>query len=560
LGGEEMGFERLFFPTNQYLSVYAYSPKRGEFIALFSDISEKKRIEEALIESEKKFSVMFQATPVGISLMKVDGTIYFDVNQAWLDLFGFFSKEEVIGKNIRELGLAPDWARREMLVSEYKKSGKVRNYEQTMIDRNGRTHYLLVNVDSVEIKSEQYMLSTLEDISGRKKIENALRESEERWSTTLTSIGDAVISTDIYGNITFMNKAASELTLFHYKEVLQKPVYQFLHILDHLGSPIIYKKIADLYSSELVDNRLLMNKDRKIIPIEYKISPVLTKDQQKIGMVIIFRDITQRKEAERVIRDYNLKLEKTVQKRTAELKFAKERAESADKLKTAFLLNMSHELRTPLNSIIGFSGILLKKFAGPLTIEQEKQLEMILGSGRHLLSLISDILDISKIEAGELKPEYTVFNFREVVKEVITLVEPQVKNKNITLILSPSSDDSTLINSDKMRVRQVLINLVYNAVKFTEKGQVEIKYALKDNSVLKIEVADTGIGIKEEDLDKLFNPFIQLENNLTRRFEGSGLGLSISKKIIDMLHGTLSVQSVYGSGSSFFITLPMNPE
>jgi signal transduction histidine kinase len=237
-----------------------------------------------------------------------------------------------------------------------------------------------------------------------------------------------------------------------------------------------------------------------------------------------------------------------------ELKIAKERAELSDRLKTTFLLNMSHELRTPLNSVIGFSGILMQQLPGPLNEEQMKQLKMIQSSGCHLLSLINDILDISKIEAGELKPHLESFSVKDVIEEVIRMVWPFAANKNLPVhfINTPGIGN---IKSDRKRVHQIILNIINNAVKFTDTGSVNI-YCSRDDGYLRVEVSDTGIGIKDEDLDLLFNPFVQLENNLTRKFEGSGLGLSISKKLMEMLQGKISVESEYGKGTRFILLFP----
>lgn len=237
-----------------------------------------------------------------------------------------------------------------------------------------------------------------------------------------------------------------------------------------------------------------------------------------------------------------------------DLKIAKERAELSDRLKTTFLLNMSHELRTPLNSVIGFSGILLQQLPGPLNEEQMKQIKMIQSSGCHLLSLINDILDISKIEAGELKPHLESFSVKDVIEEVIRMVWPFAANKNLPVhfINTPGIGN---LKSDKKRVHQIILNIVNNAVKFTDAGSVNI-YCSREDGYLRVEVADTGIGIKDEDLDLLFNPFVQLENNLTRKFEGSGLGLSISKKLMEMLQGKISVESEYGKGTRFILLFP----
>lgn len=238
-----------------------------------------------------------------------------------------------------------------------------------------------------------------------------------------------------------------------------------------------------------------------------------------------------------------------------ELKFAKEKAELSDRLKTAFLLNMSHELRTPLNSIIGFSGILMKQLPGPLNEEQKKQIRMIKSSGCHLLSLINDILDISKIEAGEISPEIESFNIKDVIEEVIRMVWPFAESKHLPVYFVNTPEIGN-ISSDRKRVHQVILNLVNNAIKFTEKGSVNI-HCYKENEFLKVEVADTGIGIKAEDINLLFNPFVQLENNLTRKFEGTGLGLSISKKLMEMLNGGIVVESEYGKGTRFILSFPV---
>ncbi len=557
LENKEARFEEFFEATNQYLSIYAYCPKPGEFIAIFSDITERKLTERALLGSERKFSVVFQSTPVGISLTTLNDGTLFDVNQAWLDLIGYHKKEEVIGKTLQQLGLTPLAAQNKYITSGFKPLGKVRNYEETLVDRKGSLHHVLVNVDTIEINGLDFMLSSMEDITDRKRIEDALRENQQRWVTTLASIGDAVISTDTEGRISFMNREAERLTGWNHREIMHQQVDQIININDGTSSlPFEYRNISEVKVAGVTEDRILIHRNGTEIPIDYSVAPIITKDGKNLGIVLIFRDISKRKEAEEVIRDYNSILEDTVRERTTELEQAKEHAESADRLKTAFLLNISHELRTPLNSIIGFSGILLKQLAGPLNSEQEKQLEMVQKSGRHLLSLINDILDISRIEAGEMIPYYESFQMTNLIEDVLKLVELQTKIKGISLVFEKPLYIPPVV-SDKIRIRQVLINLIINAIKFTKQGVVQVSCS-KEGNLVKVEVSDTGIGIKEEDIDKLFNPFIQLENNLTRRFEGSGLGLSISKKLIDMLHGTIEVKSKYGFGSTFTIKIPIN--
>lgn len=353
-----------------------------------------------------------------------------------------------------------------------------------------------------------------------------------------------------------MNREAEKLTGWHHKEILHKPVDLVLNIVDINTSALFqFIDLSNAKVTGITEDRILVHRNGEEIPIDFSVAPIITRDGKNLGIVLILRNISKRKEAEEVIQNYNATLEQTVMERTIELEMAKERAESADRLKTAFLLNISHELRTPLNSIIGFSGILLKHLPGPLNTEQEKQLELVQKSGRHLLSLINDILDISKIEAGELVPYYESFNVIELIEDILKLVEPQAKSKRLPVLLKKIESEIN-VTSDKTRLRQVLINLIINAIKFTNQGVVQITCSKEADSV-KVQVSDTGIGIKEEDLDKLFNPFIQLENNLTRRFEGSGLGLSISKKLIDLLHGSIKVKSKYGHGSTFTVTIPL---
>jgi PAS domain S-box-containing protein len=270
-----------------------------------------------------------------------------------------------------------------------------------------------------------------------------------------------------------------------------------------------------------------------------------------IGMGI---DITQRKYAEQELRKLNLELEERIAARTEELGAAMVKAQESDRLKSAFLAAMSHELRTPLNSIIGFTGVILQGLAGPLTEEQIKQLKMTRESARHLLALINDVLDISKIEAGQLEIIKRPFDMRQAVESALRVVQPLAERKNLQLVTAVGAGVG-MINNDRRRVEQVLINLVNNAIKFSEHGQVSIECQLRENR-LETRVRDDGIGIKPENMDRLFKPFQQIDTGLARGHEGTGLGLAICKSLVTAMGGEIDVQSQWGTGSTFKFILP----
>lgn len=214
---------------------------------------------------------------------------------------------------------------------------------------------------------------------------------------------------------------------------------------------------------------------------------------------------------------------------------------------------MSHELRTPLNSIIGFTGILIQRLVGPLSDEQDKQLHMVYDSAKHLLELINDVLDISKIEAGQLTVSSERFNLKNAIDKVVQSARPLADKKGLALSADIASDLGEIL-SDQRRVEQILLNLLSNAIKFTEQGSVRVTAQLKEGRTM-ISVIDTGIGIKQEDMGILFNAFRQIETGLTRKYEGTGLGLSISKKLASLLGGDIEVESQWGKGSAFRLIL-----
>jgi len=403
---------------------------------------------------------------------------------------------------------------------------------------NLRTKELLNSNDDLSIAKtalEGINTELIKEIETRKQTEKALIDSEQRLENILNYAPILVYINDLEGRYLFINEEFERLSGLTFNEV-------------------VHKTDLELFPKERAERNVRQNK----LVLESKKAHIFENESIKPDGVHYFVDILFPiiDSNDEIYASCGWSIDITDRKKSEQaLQIAKDKAEVADRLKSAFLATMSHELRTPLNSIIGFTGILLREIAGPLTEEQKKQLSMAKGSATHLLALINDVLDISKIEAGELVVSSHEFDFLKSVQKVVNTVQPLADKKSLKLE-KDLQFESIVIVSDERRVEQILLNLLNNAVKFTDIGYIRVECSVTENSIL-TKIIDTGIGIKKDDIEKLFKPFIQVDSGITRSHEGTGLGLSISKKLTEKLGGSIDVESEFGIGSTFTLTLPM---
>jgi PAS domain S-box-containing protein len=381
-----------------------------------------------------------------------------------------------------------------------------------------------------------------------------LEISNEKFRSFYNNSPDMILSVSAANsNILSCNDKVLQLTGFSNEEIIGFSVFRIYDDDCIDKAKEAFQQFIN--TGKIRDIELLVKKKAGgAIDVSLNADAVRDRKGKILYSISAWKDISERKLAEEELKLYRENLERLVKQRTAELEIEKERALSADRFKSAFLATMSHELRTPLNSIIGFTGVLLKERPGPVNEEQKKQLGMVQNSARHLLSLINDVLDISKIEAGQLNINIERFNISPVINKVIENSRSFAEKKNLQIYISVASGVIN-IYSDKLRVEQILLNLVNNAIKFTEAGSVSIECSLIRKFVI-IKVIDTGIGIEKEQMEKIFKPFTQIDPGLTRKFEGTGLGLSICKKLLDLLNGSIEVESQPGVGSTFIVKLP----
>jgi len=487
-------------------------------------------------------TLILNETPDAVIVTTPDGAVVCWTRGAQA-VFGY-SEAEALGATLAQLIVPDEYLGDERAVMDQTLEHGQANYESIRRAKDGALVYIDSSSKAVLAAdgSVDYILWSKKDVTPLKVLRDA-KLVEARFGGLLDSTPDAIIMANASGRIVLANVQSEALFGYDRGEMRGRPLESLMpermrqahvgHRSQYFSAPL---------SRPMGSGRELfgLRKDGSEFPVEISLSPIDTEE----GMLIMsaIRDISERKQIERTLHERNVELA------------------AANAAKDRFLASMSHELRTPLNAIIGFTGTLLMKLPGPLNGAQDKQLRTIQVSARHLLSLINDLLDLTKIEAGKLELDWQHIQCRQVIDEVLQLLKPQARQKNLAVEFRSTPHDIAIM-SDRRALQQILLNLLNNAIKFTERGEVAVRLStarLDDEECVTISVSDTGVGILEERQHLLFQAFSQVDSGPTRQFEGTGLGLHLCQKLAALLGGQILFDSQYGVGSIFTLALPLD--
>ena len=502
------------------------------------DITKRKDTEEKLKVERAYLENLFENSPEAIVVTANDGIVE-RINQEFVRLFGY-TKEEAIGNPIDEL-IAPG----KHLSEANKKTHSVAQGERISAEtvrqkKNGEEIQVSILGAPIYVEGKQRgVYGIYRDISDRVKAQEALRDSKAQLQYVLNNTKDIIFQVDLKGHFIFANKAAEGMTGYNLDELMRMSFYELVEPTYH---QIIEDRVAQRIAKEAISDSFkfkILRKNGVQIWVELTTSPIIRKNSV-IGIQGVARDISQR-----------IKFEE-------ELKAAKNKAEEADHLKSAFLANMSHEIRTPMNAILGFSRLLNNPSVSK--DQQNEYIEIINSRGNHLLQVINDIIDLSKIDANQITIQKEEFNLNAFLGEIHSNFLQKFREKagnNITFTLEKGLDDKqAVVRLDRTRMEQVFSYLLHNALKYTEKGEVRLGYYLNEGQLF-FYVRDTGVGIPEHKQEVVFERFRQSDDSKTREYGGTGLGLSISKGLIELMGGDIWLDSTLGEGTVFYFSLPL---
>jgi PAS domain S-box-containing protein len=496
---------------------------------------ERLQNERVLRESEKKYRELFEGVPIGLYKTTVDGKVI-AANQGCLDLVRCpaSKRNKWFKQNTWKSFVHPDDSAR--FRDTLLKQGYVNNFEAEFRRMDGTSAWLGNTAKIVRGEKGQpdYIAGSFVDVTKRKHAEEKLK----KLSVAITQSPAVVVITDPEGNIEYVNPAFSQLTGYSIEEVKGKNP----RILQSGVMPnAIYKMLWETILSGNIWQGEFQNrkKNGELYWETAVISAIRDENGEITNFVAVKENVTEKK------------------KLWIDLLTAKEKAEESDRLKSAFLANISHEIRTPMNGILGFSELLKEpRLTGE---EQQEYIDLISRSGERMLSIINDLIDISRIDANEMVLQTAETQLNKVLQDLCAFFRPQAEKKGLQLSFSRGLPDSeSVIQTDAKKLEQVITNLVQNALKFTNEGHIDFGYKRKEN-MLEFFVEDTGIGIPQEMHASIFDRFRQVDNSINRPHEGAGLGLSISRGFVEMLGGSISVEPANGGGSRFLFTLPYNP-